>query len=254
MKNSKSIIYLLVGLIVLTIVVIAAALFFFPKEAPKTTKAPTEATNPTATPVPDEFDPVEWTRNPQTTPLQTPAPATGDQGFTVTLPPETPNGTTTPGAGTGTAGTGAPNGTAGTAGTATQGLPPSPGATFPGETSASGSKPANVSSKPVAAVPATPAKAPKAAKPVVKTKVTEFWIQVASFKDRYQAENTSKALETQGLKGTLTTATVNGQTVVRVRVGPYANEAEAGKFLAWLKPVKEFAGSYITKVSATHTN
>lgn len=251
MKNSKSIIYLLVGLIVLTIVVIAAALFFFPKETPKTTKAPTEATNPTATPVPDEFDPVEWTRNPQTTPLQTPAPTNGDQGFTVTLPPETTNGANTAGTGANaTKGTGTP----GTSGTTTQGLPASPGATFPGDAPVA-AKPATVQSSPVATVPATPAKAPKATeKPVVKTKVTEFWIQVASFKDRYQAENTAKALETQGLKGTLTTATVNGQTVVRVRVGPYANEAEAGKFLAWLKPVKEFAGSYVTKVAATRTN
>jgi cell division protein FtsN len=87
---------------------------------------------------------------------------------------------------------------------------------------------------------------------VVKTvKVTEYWIQVASFKDRYQAENTAKALEAQGLKGTLTTATVNGQAVVRVRVGPYANQEEAAKFLDWLKPVQEFTGSYITKVSAS---
>lgn len=241
MKNSKSIIYLLVGLIVLTIIVIAAALFFFPKETPQTDpKALTDTVNQTLSyntggqpsetaPLPDEFDPVEWTRNPQTTPLQTPAPTTtSDQGFTVTLPPET-----TP---------------------ATQTLPPSPGATFPGETSTT---PSTVQSAPVATLPeAAPAPVkvtpPKpVAKPAPKTvKVTQYWIQVASFRDRYQAENTAKALEAQGLKGTLTTATVNGVAVVRVRVGPYDNEAEAGKFLAWLKPVKEFEGSYITKVSA----
>jgi cell division protein FtsN len=94
-----------------------------------------------------------------------------------------------------------------------------------------------------------PKKAPEA-KPAKKVKVTEYWIQVASFKDRYQAENTAKSLETQGLKGTLTTATVAGQPVVRVRVGPYTNEAEAGKFLAWLKPIKEYENSYVTKAVA----
>jgi len=235
MKNPKSVIYLLVGLIVLIIVVIAAALFFFPKEQPKPAVAavpPTESPLPGTT-LPDQFDPVEWTRNPQTTPLETPTPtAAGDQGFTVTLPPET-----------------APVPT-------TKALPPSPGATFPGDAPAAGpstpATPATIQSAPVAAAPVVKAPAPKTVKPVVKkVKTTEYWIQVASFKDRYQAENAAKALESQGLKGTLTTATVNGQAVVRVRVGPYTNEAEAGKFLSWLKPVKEFEGSYITKVSAS---
>ena len=160
---------------------------------------------------------------------QTPSATSGDQGFTVTLPaePKTP--------------------------ATTQSLPPSPGASFPGETPA---RPSTVQSTPVAPAASTPvvktptAKAPVALPGKPKVKVTEYWIQVGSFKDRYQAENTAKALETQGLKGTLSTATVNGFAVVRVRVGPYTNEAEAGKFLAWLKPVKEFGESYITKASA----
>lgn len=237
MKNSKGMIYILVALAVLTLVTAVGMWFFLPKETPKTaTTAPatTETTTNTATPLPDEFDPVEWTRNPQTTPLQTTptTPAAGDQGFTVTLPPET-----TP---------------------STQTLPPSPGAAFPGDANSvtpvtpSRPKPTEVRSTPVTSTPVAvaPAKTPTKPAPKAAIKVTEYWIQVASFKDRYQAENTAKALETQGLKGTLTTATVNGVAVVRVRVGPYTNEAEAGKFLSWLKPVKEFEGSYITKVSA----
>jgi cell division protein FtsN len=113
---------------------------------------------------------------------------------------------------------------------------------FPGETSPA-----------VAPKTVTPKTSPKVVEkpaPVKKVKVTEYWIQVGSFKDRYQAENTAKTLEAQGLKGTLTTATVAGQAVVRVRVGPYTNEAEAGKFLAWLKPIKEFESSYVTKATA----
>jgi cell division protein FtsN len=139
-----------------------------------------------------------------------------------------------------------------------------PAVTFPSDGAASpAGKAATVQSTPVgpggtnaplsAPGKVTPSSAKieaKPAKPVVKVKVTEYWIQVASFKDRYQAENTAKALENQGLKGTLSTANVNGKAVVRVRVGPYTNQAEADKFLAWLKPVKEFDGSYITKASA----
>lgn len=250
MKNGKSMIILLVALAVLTVITLVALLFFFPKEPAKTAAVPAPVTAPgtpgaiPGTPLPDEFDPVEWTRNPQATAGQVPAakPASpDDQGFTVTLPAEP-----VPGA------------------SGTQALPPSPGATFPGEAPAVPAvKPAAVASTPVEPAPAAkapaakpaakPAPAPKApaAKPAVKAATptaTGYWIQVASFKDRYQAENTAKALEAQGLKGTLTTASVNGQTVVRVRVGPYANEAEAAKFLAWLKPVKEFEASYITKV------
>lgn len=238
MKNSKSMIILLVTLSLLTLVVVVGLFFFYPKESQPV--APTPVATP-ATPLPDEFDPVEWTRNPQTPSLQTPT-ITGDQGFTVTLPPE--GGTT---------------------------LPPSPGATFPSEvtstpvTSPSGTP--NASPAPLAPVKAPVSKAPTPAttpapkpaptpapKPAPKTvRVTEYWIQVASFKDRYQAENTAKSLETQGLKGTLSTATVNGQSVVRVRVGPYTNEAEAQKFLSWLTPVQEFSASYVTKVQTTRT-
>jgi cell division protein FtsN len=237
MKNSKGMIVLLVALAALTLVVVVGLFFFYPKEQAKVAAAPA-TTGPAAAlatpgaPLPDAFDPVEWTRDPKTTALQTPAsPANPDQGFTVTLPsePKTP--------------------------ATTQALPPSPGAAFPGDTA----KPSNVQSTPVkpdtapsAAVAAKPAPA-KAVKPAAKSaRVGDYWIQVGSFKDRYQAENTAKSLETQGLKGTLTTATVNGAVVVRVRVGPYANAAEAGKFLAWLKPVKEFSSSYITKVTASH--
>lgn len=234
MKNSKGMIYILVALASLTLVTVVGMLFFLPKEQPQPAAlapAPTDTT--LAAPLPDEFDPVEWTRNPQTAPLQsTPIPA-GEDGFTVTLPPETSP--------------------------VTQTLPPSPGATFPGDTSSPALvTPSTVQSTPTVA-PAVPKATPKPTvkptpkAPVKTVKVTEYWIQVASFKDRFQAENTAEALEGQGLKGTLTTATVNGVSVVRVRVGPYTNEAEAGKFLAWLKPVKEFEGSYITKVSASRT-
>jgi len=253
MKLSKSIIIVFAALIALTVLAGAGLLIFYPKETPKTPVASTPADPsalPNATPgaeaVPDQFDPVEWGRDPQATTTPLPAPTattTGTQEFTVTMPAEpAPAPTTT--------------------------LPSSPGASFPGD--AAPVKTPVVKTTPVADTPAvvekTPAPAaPKAAaKPVVKStpkaspaaakpaaRVTQYWIQVGSFKDRFQAENTAKSLEAQGLKGTLSTATVNGQAVVRVRVGPYSNEAEAGKFLAWLTPVKEFSGSYITRVGAT---
>jgi cell division protein FtsN len=224
-------IILLVALAALTLVVVVGLFFFYPKEQPKAvTTISTPGTTGPAAPLPNEFDPVEWTRNPQTTPVPT-APTGTDQGFTVTLPQDTK----TPGPQT----------------------VPTTGVTFPGDAPKTGVKTQTVPTEAPVTTVATPAPAKTvapakvAAKPTKVVKVTEYWIQVASFKDRYQAENTAKALENQGLKGTLVTATVNGQAVIRVRVGPYTNQAEAGKFLSWLKPVKEFDGSYITKASAT---
>ena len=222
MKNNKGMVILLVALALLTLVVVIGLFFFYPKEV-KTAASPASPATPatTVTPLPDQFDPVEWTRNPQTSGLQTAGtPSTGDQSFTVTLPPAQPQPSAAP-------------------------VAP---VAFPGETAPA----ASVAAAPkTVAVPQTvPVKKAPEAKPVKKVRVTEYWIQVASFKDRYQAENTAKSLETQGLKGTLITATVAGQPVVRVRVGPYANEAEAGKFLAWLKPIKEYENSYVTKAVA----
>jgi cell division protein FtsN len=240
MKYSKGMIALFIALAVLSVVVAVGLVFFLPKEPAKTAAAPAPAASPAPTlnapgnPVPDQFDPVEWTRNPQATTGQVPEtkPTTDSQGFTVTLPAEkTATAVPTP--------------------------PPGPGVSFPGEATPAPTS-GTVASTPIepaaapAKAPATPKAAPKPA-PKAAPAATGWWIQVASFKDRYQAENTAKALESQGLKGTLTTATVNGQTVVRVRVGPYANEAEAAKFLAWLKPVKEFEASYITKVGPAKT-
>ncbi|HTH14456.1 MAG TPA: SPOR domain-containing protein [Spirochaetia bacterium] len=237
MKYSKGMIALFIALAALSVIVAVGLIFFLPKEPAKAAAVPSPTPAPgltgPANPVPDQFDPVEWTRNPQATAGQVPESktTTDSQGFTVTLPADkTATAVPTP--------------------------PPGPGVSFPGEATPT-PNPNTVESTPVtptapAKVPAPKAKTPAvaktpAAKPAPKP-TTGWWIQVASFKDRYQAENTAKALEAQGLKGTLTTATVNGQTVVRVRVGPYANEAEASKFLAWLKPVKEFEASYITKV------
>jgi len=237
MKSSKGMIVLLVGLAILSIATLVAMFFFFPKDSTKTgpTKPAQAVTPSTPAPLPGEFDPVEWTRNSQTPSLAPGAGspgATGEQGITVTLPSE---------------------------GNAPATSGPSSGVTFPSE--AAPATPSTVESHPVnsprpnvqvekSTITATKTSRPVRKEPVkqVKPAGPEYWIQVASFKDRFQASNVEKALEQQSLKGTLTTATVNGVTVIRVRVGPYADKGEAEKFLAWIKPLKEFKDSYITRV------
>lgn len=255
MKN-KGLLFLLVGLGVLTLIVLVALIFFYPKEsaktgtpaaqlAPSTHGVSGAETAPTA---PGEFDPVEWTRNPQTVGVSPEATGTNPAGpskggdFLVTMaPPSAPVSGTLPQP---------------TAAPPKSGIPSSPGAAFPGEakpTSAAETKSAKPEAKPAAKPVKSEAKPAKPeAKPAGKTvKVKEFWIQVGAYKDRYQAETAAKSLESQGLKGSLFTVQSNGQTVVRVRVGPYPNQDEAKKFLAWVKPVKGFEESFITEASAT---
>ena len=236
MKNSKGMIFLFAGLASLTLM-IAVAYFFFSREqtpppAPVTPVATTPA--PATTPLPPSFDPVEWSRQSQTAPtegLSAPEKDVPSDGFVVTMPQDDP-------------------------------------VDFPDENTAQDVRQVEfpettVKTPAPAPVPVTkpaPKAAPKAVAPAKTVKpaaptvtVTEYWIQVGAFKDRYQAEASAKTLEAEGLKGTLTTVTVNGATVVRVRVGPYATKDEAEKFLAWIKPVKGLESSYVTATKATRT-
>jgi len=253
MKNSKGMIILLAGLASLTLI-IAVAYFFFSRDSgtPKLISAPAVATP--VTPLPDSFDPVEWSRKPQseTTSLDKPAAAadTPDGGFVVTMPPDK-------------------TGKTGITETSTN---PKPTVNFPSENPTATGKvdfPENSAKtpaqkvQPVVVATAAPKKPSGAEKPTSavtpakvvaapkKVTVTEYWIQVGAFKDRFQADSVSKSLENEGLKGTMSTITLAGSNIVRVRVGPYTNQEEAQKFLAWVKPVKGLEESYITSTKAT---
>jgi len=246
MKNSKGMIILLAGLASLTLI-IAVAYFFFSRDSgtPKMVVSP--AASAPVTPLPDSFDPVAWSRKPQTSTSSLEQPATTadtpEGGFVVTMPQEKP-------------------GKASNAETSTN---PKPTVNFPSENPTATGKvdfPENNAKTPVAVQPvavASPApKKPAAAESPAKVAaapkkvtVTEYWIQVGAFKDRFQADSVSKSLENEGLKGTMSTATLGGSNIVRVRVGPYTNQEEAQKFLAWVKPVKGLEESYITSTKAT---
>lgn len=236
MEQSKGLIVLISALALVTLVVLVGLFFFYPRETAPTAKpavstAPPEGISFDAAPSTkpsSEFDPVEWTRSlqeelPGLASGQTQTEKPQDDGFIITMEGDNPPAATGPGR---------------------QAAGQNP--TASAQTPASQSKPQTETVKP----------APVAVKPVapVKTiRVKEMWIQVAAYKDRYAAEAAQKALESNGLKGTLMTATSGGATVVRVRVGPYANKAEAEKFLAWIKPVKGFDGAFITEAWTTKT-
>ena len=92
-----------------------------------------------------------------------------------------------------------------------------------------------------APAPAEPAPAP--------VRVTEYWIQAGSFQSTSRAQEVKSALSDKGFSSVITTKDVGGTTWFRVRLGPYKNKAEAGKFLEWVKALDGFSQSYISEVT-----
>jgi DedD protein len=85
----------------------------------------------------------------------------------------------------------------------------------------------------------TPAPAPK-----IPSK--SYWIQTGSYKSKSKADSRNAVLTENGLSGVVTPKILDGDTFFRVRLGPYANKAEAEKFLAWIKKIDGFEESYIS--------
>jgi cell division protein FtsN len=146
-----------------------------------------------------------------------------------------------------------------------EGAPSAPG-TAPGASSSAPAAPAapaspSVSSAPPAgsartqAVPQAPAQAfrPKAAKPALTAaapKKAQYWIQAGAYKSQDKADELVKMLEGKGLSSRVFSYLSKSDTWYRVRVGPYTNRGEAGKFLSLVKQVQGLEESYISLVSA----
>ena len=105
------------------------------------------------------------------------------------------------------------------------------------------SKPRTPVAKPVSAVRPTPTSTP------TRTRVSEYWIQAGSYKSRTRAETLNTRLTGHGIAGTIQTRDIRGDLWFRVRVGPYANQAEAEKFLDSLKTIDGLEQSYISQVT-----
>jgi cell division septation protein DedD len=87
-----------------------------------------------------------------------------------------------------------------------------------------------------------------------QVRVTEYWIQVGSFESRKHADELSRSLAERGLAPKVTTRLVGGATHYRVRLGPYPNKAEAGKFLEWVRALEGLESSYISMVTLRRTD
>ncbi len=93
--------------------------------------------------------------------------------------------------------------------------------------------------------------APKEAAPPRTVKTVEYWIQTGSYKSQTRAEDMSTLLTSKGLPGRVLSYSLEGDTYFRVRVGPYTNKNEAGKFLTIVKQIQGLEASYISSVTST---
>ena len=114
--------------------------------------------------------------------------------------------------------------------------------------------PASAAPAPAARQQSAPIVKPQAAKPTVAAraprKTADYWIQTGSYKSQSHAEELVALLESKGLGSRVFSYASNGDTFFRVRVGPYSNKGEAGKFLALVKQVQGLESSYISMVPA----
>jgi len=109
-----------------------------------------------------------------------------------------------------------------------------------------------------AAVPSAPLQAakPRAARPAVTAaapRKAQYWIQAGAYKSQTRAEELATLLEGKGLSSRVFSYLTKNETWYRVRVGPYTNRGEAGKFLSLVKQVQGLETSYISLVSASRS-
>jgi hypothetical protein len=86
-----------------------------------------------------------------------------------------------------------------------------------------------------------------------KINVLEYWIQAGSFSSRSRAESSSQSLSEKGFSNLITIKTVGSDDYYRVRMGPYTSQAEAEKFLNWIKAIDSYEKSYISQVYVQKT-
>jgi len=99
----------------------------------------------------------------------------------------------------------------------------------------------------------TPSVSKVAAPAPKKINVLEYWIQAGAFSSRSRADSASKTLSEKGFSNIVTIKTVDDSDYFRVRMGPYISNAEAEKFLEWVKEIDSYEKSYISQVYVQKT-
>lgn len=78
--------------------------------------------------------------------------------------------------------------------------------------------------------------------------VKDYWIQVAAYTKKSQAESEQQYLTEKSFPTSIFTKELNGQTYYRLRHGPFTSIDEADKFLGWIQSKKGYEDSFMDVV------
>jgi DedD protein len=110
------------------------------------------------------------------------------------------------------------------------------------------SQPAQTTVKPAASVatqskPAAPAE--KQQKPVQTRIYDDYWVQAGAFSTITRAEGAKETLAAKGITSIIENRDMNGNTLFRVRIGPYTSQNEANYWLSLIKSIGGFEDSQV---------
>ncbi len=74
-----------------------------------------------------------------------------------------------------------------------------------------------------------------------------FWVQVGAYHSTTQAETAAQRLETQGVRGSITTVKSGTNMMYRVRIGPWAVRTDAVQFLNRVRNLEGYEGSFVVQ-------
>ncbi|MCL2069809.1 MAG: SPOR domain-containing protein [Treponema sp.] len=105
-----------------------------------------------------------------------------------------------------------------------------------------------------AAAAAPPAQTPRAAaqpsRPAAQARTqSDYWVQTGAFSTIATAERVKENLADQGITSIIDNREVNGQTMFRVRVGPYGSQSEANYWLALIQTINGFENSQVRQTT-----
>jgi len=125
--------------------------------------------------------------------------------------------------------------------------PAATAATQPAATQPAATQPA--AAKPAATQPA--ATQPAESKPAAAPKVyDDFWVQTGAFSTVTKAEVVKETLSSKGITSIIENGNVDGQTLFRVRVGPYTSKNEADYWLSLIKSMNGFEESQVRQTQS----
>jgi cell division protein FtsN len=252
--EQKKIVWILFAVTLFFLVVVGAGFIWFYPGAGETEQQMARTDGPGAVMESQEFDPIEWVRSSDEYPglKEGEAPSGEEENFVVVYGEES-SGETASGEAAAASGEDERSAAARTGSEERSGTAGQSEAAAPEEEQRTEQQPREqsgvtktVPEKDGGAVAEQEEKRYEGSRKTIRT--VEYWIQAGSYTSKTRAERVREELEEKGFASRITVKEVDERRYFRVRIGPYKHKAEAEKFLTWVKEIKDFEKSYVSRV------